>query len=76
MKAPTFHLGVWDLRGQVSYDTQSKSQQSHYFIKFDHEISEATFKKLEAIDYPSKNNTAGARSISKAELIKEFNMVL
>lgn len=62
--------------GELSYDTQSKSHQSHYFIKFENGISEKILKKLEAIDYPCKNNTVGARSISKQELIKEFNVIL
>ena len=62
--------------GEVSYETHSKSHQSHYFIKFHHKISEKTFEALKKIHYESKNNTVGPRSISKHELIKEFNMIL
>jgi hypothetical protein len=62
--------------GEVSYDTQSKSHQSHYFIKFDHKLSEKTFEALKKIHYEGRDNTVGPRSISKQELIKEFNMIL
>ena len=62
--------------GEVSYETQSKSDQSHYFIKFDYEISEKTFEALKKIHYEARDNTVGPRSISKQELIKEFNMIL
>ena len=54
--------------------TENKSFQSHYFIKFDN-ISEEIFKKIESIQFDS-NNTVGPKSISKQEVIKEFNKIM
>ena len=61
--------------GNIDRDTEKKSPQSHYFIKFDIELTDQLFNKLIKINYNSKNNTCGPKSISKQELIKEFNMV-
>jgi hypothetical protein len=55
---------------------ETKSKQSHYFIKFDREIENTTMKTLSDIEYASKYYTVGPRSISKQELIKEFNVVM
>jgi hypothetical protein len=66
-------VGVY--AGKIDKHTENKSVQSHYFIKFDN-FSDVLFDKLSLIDYKTKNNTVGARSISKQELIKEFNMIL
>jgi len=52
---------------------QTKSDQSHYFIKFKEKISNEFYQQLKLIEYPTKNNTVGPKSISKQELIKEFN---
>lgn len=50
-----------------------KSIQSHYFIKFNNEIStDDNINKLSEICYEF-DNTVGPKSISKQELIKEFN---
>jgi predicted RNA methylase len=54
----------------------TKSPQSHYFIKFDDPLTETMFQTLNDIVYQCKNYTVGPRSISKQELIKEFNMIL
>ena len=62
--------------GDIDKITDEKSEQSHYFIKFDVELNDTLFNKLKNIQYNSKNNTCGPRSISKQELIKEFNKVL
>ena len=43
------------------------------FIKFDIELTDILFNKLKNIIYNCKDNTCGPRSISKQELIKEFN---
>lgn len=62
--------------GKIDDKTEHKSIQSHYFIKFDDNLDDALYQKLASIDYHCKNNTVGSRSISKQELIKEFNRVL
>ena len=59
--------------GDIYKETSSKSKQSHYFIKFDNELTEELFTKLKNIEYECKNNTCGPKSISKQELMKEFN---
>ena len=59
--------------GVIDKETENKSTQSHYFIKFDIELTDALFDKLKKINYNCKNNTCGPKSISKQELIKEFN---
>ncbi len=57
--------------GIISNDIFDKSEQSHYFIKF---INNKTIniEKLKEIKFDF-NNTVGPKSISKQELIKEFN---
>jgi predicted RNA methylase len=60
--------------GEISVNTEDKSIQSHYFIKFDVDLSDELFDKLSSIEYPCKDNTVGPKSISKQELIKEFNI--
>lgn len=67
-------VGVY--AGKIDKDYLSKSTQSHYFIKFTDELTDDLFNKLLLIQYPSKNNTTGPKSISKQELIYEFNKVL
>ena len=60
--------------GEISRNTADKSIQSHYFIRFDIELSDELIDRLSAIEYPCKDNTVGPKSISKQELIKEFNI--
>lgn len=67
-------VGVY--AGKIDKNTIDKSIQSHYFIKFDEEISDKLIDKLSDILFNCKENTAGPRSISKQELIKEFNFIL
>lgn len=67
-------VGVY--AGQVSRDIENKSQQSHYFIKSKNIISDQLLEKLNSINYHHVEDTVGAKSISKQELIKEFNMIL
>ena len=62
--------------GNIDRETENKSIQSHYFIKFDIELTGELFNKLKKINYNCKNNTCGPRSISKPELIKEFNKII
>jgi predicted RNA methylase len=57
--------------GTISNNIIDKSEQSHYFIKF---INNKTIniENLKEIKFDF-NNTVGPKSISKQELIKEFN---
>ena len=57
--------------GTISKDINNKSVQSHYFIKF----TNNNIDKLKDIKFEN-NNTVGPKSISKQELIKEFNKFL
>lgn len=61
--------------GKIDMDI-SKSVQSHYFIKFlNNKTVDDNIKMLSKITY-NFNNTVGPKSISKQELIKEFNKIL
>ena len=69
-------VGVY--AGKIDTDTKDKSIQSHYFIKFlntNNGSIDDIINKLNSITYPI-NNTVGPKSISKQELILEFNKVL
>ncbi len=57
--------------GTISKDI-NKSFQSHYFIKFIDNDIDKIIDKLKDINF-NNNNTVGPKSISKQELIKEFN---
>jgi hypothetical protein len=55
---------------------EDKSIQSHYFIKFTNQLEfKKIFERLTAIKFDN-DNTVGPKSISKQELIKEFNKIL
>ena len=59
--------------GFIDTNIQDKSIQSHYFIKFTNTSNiDENIKNLQNIHF-NHNNTVGPRSISKQELIKEFN---
>lgn len=62
--------------GEIDTEIEKKSIQSHYFIKFtnDKTLNE-NLKQLENITFET-NNTVGPKSISKQELIYEFNKFL
>ncbi|ADO67107.1 putative DNA N6-adenine methyltransferase [Cafeteria roenbergensis virus] len=67
-------VGVY--AGKITQEYDNKSVQSHYFIKFINNKSiNVNLKKLNNITF-NFNNTVGPKSISKQELIKEFNQVL
>ncbi len=67
-------VGVY--AGKISCDYEDKSIQSHYFIKFTNgESLNNNNKKIKNASF-SHNNTVGPKSISKQELIKEFNGAL
>ena len=62
--------------GTIDINIEEKSIQSHYFIKFtNNNTIDENIKKLSKITY-AVNNTVGPKSISKQELIKEFNMFI
>lgn len=62
--------------GTIDRVIETKSPQSHYFIRFNAGASvDETIKKLSNISF-AFNNTVGPRSISKQELLKEFVKVL
>ena len=61
--------------GNVYTDISTKSEQSHYFIKFDKKISESIIEQLNTIIFDSKDDTVGPRSISKQELMKHYNII-
>lgn len=53
-----------------------KSIQSHYFIKFDDKLNKTDIiTKLQTISFPC-NNTVGPKSISKQEIIEEYNKIM
>tara|TARA_B100000161_G_C33482191_1_gene383083 strand:- start:46 stop:882 length:837 start_codon:yes stop_codon:yes gene_type:complete len=56
-------------------DIINKSEQSHYFIKFDKKISESLYENLNTINFDTKNDTVGPKSISKQELIVKYNTI-
>ena len=59
--------------GNIMKATDDKSEQSHYFIKFDKpDPVDDIMRQLEKINF-GFDNTVGPKSISKQELIKEFN---
>ena len=57
-------------------DLHEKSIQSHYFIQFDNKFNKLNIiAKLQTISFPC-NNTVGPKSISKQEIIEEYNKLL
>ena len=65
--------------GAIDKNTDNKSIQSHYFITFN-EVSlidnDDIINKLKNINFNSSTDTVGPKSISKQELIKEYNSIL
>ena len=62
--------------GTIMKEIIDKSFQSHYFIKFTNNLLiDDNIEKLKNIKF-NFNNTVGAKSISKQELICEFNRLL
>jgi len=67
-------VGVY--AGKIDTNTSEKSVQSHYFIKFtNNRLVCENMEKLKSAEF-AHNNTVGPRSISKQELIVEFNRCL
>lgn len=67
-------VGVY--AGRIEKQTENKSPQSHYFIKFNFLLTDTLYEKFKNINYSKKNDTVGPKSISKQELIKEFNKII
>jgi hypothetical protein len=62
--------------GTIMKEINNKSSQSHYFIKFTNDkTTDENIDKLKLIKF-NFNNTVGPKSISKPELIDEFNKLL
>jgi hypothetical protein len=62
--------------GNIMKEIDDKSEQSHYFIKFtNNKLIDDNIKNLKALKFDF-NNTVGPKSISKQELISEFNKLL
>jgi hypothetical protein len=62
--------------GTIMKDINDKSIQSHYFITFTNNLSiDTNIEKLKSIKF-NFDNTVGPKSISKPELINEFNKFL
>jgi hypothetical protein len=62
--------------GTIDKNSSSKSEQSHYFITFINNKSlDTNLNKLKGLKFDF-NNTVGPKSISKQELIKQFNELL
>jgi hypothetical protein len=62
--------------GHISKNITNKSIQSHYFIKFlSNKIDDNLLQKLKSIKFDT-DNTVGPKSISKPEIIIEFNKIL
>lgn len=67
-------VGVY--AGTIMKKINDKSIQSHYFIKFtNNKTTDENIEILKLIEF-NFNNTVGPKSISKQELIKEFNRLL
>lgn len=61
--------------GRIDRNINDKSEQSHYFIKFNNPAFLNLYNDFLAIKY-DENNTVGPKSISKQEIIKKFNNVI
>jgi len=62
--------------GTITKQIKDKSFQSHYFIKFiNNNTVDENIEKIKPIKF-NFNNTVGPKSISKSELIDEFNKLL
>lgn len=60
--------------GKIDKNIDNKNINTHYFIKLNDNVNKNIIHKLNKIKY-KLNNTVGPRSISKRELIIQFNKV-
>ena len=61
--------------GKIDINILDKSEQSHYFIKFIKNTVEENITKLDNLHFDF-NNTVGPKSISKPEVVLQFNVLL
>jgi len=61
--------------GNIEKETSNKSEQSHYFIIFLNEKLLDYLQKFKDIEF-DLDNTVGPKSISKPEVIREFNYII
>lgn len=62
--------------GNVSTEIQDKNTTTHYFLRFNpNDGLNEQIQKLQRLSYPSKDYTVGPRSISREEIIKEWNLI-
>jgi len=66
-------VGVY--AGNVSTDLTTKNPQSHYFIRFQSRDIDECIKKISQSQF-NTDNTVGPKSISKQELIHQYNRLL
>ncbi len=65
--------------GEIFYEMSeilSKSKSSHYFIKFTEPPTAELKEKLSRLQFEESNYVVAARSISKQDIIREFNPAL
>jgi hypothetical protein len=62
--------------GQIDYEISDKNKNSHYFIKFTEQPTDRIKEKLSKLQFKQSNYVVAAKSISKQELIREFNTAL
>ncbi len=61
--------------GHVDRCIQDKSIQSHYFLRFDAPLTRTMFQSLSKLEFPTKDFTVGPKSISKQDIIQQFNVL-
>lgn len=61
--------------GHIDTNTEDKSIQSHYFIKFDN-FNNELFDKLKEVVFDDSKNTVGPKSISKPDVVNIYNNIL
>jgi len=68
-------VGVY--AGKVFLSTVDKSSQSHYFIYLDESLPiEEIVEKFNQVVFHSSTYTVGPKSISKSEMIEQYNCIL
>ena len=62
--------------GTCDTNTADKSIQSHYFLRFDGGVSNNLMERMRKLEFYSRDDTVGPRSISKPELIEQLNKLM
>jgi len=78
-KNDNFHISfrrIGFYAGKINKSDVDKTASTHYFIKFIEPFTDELFNSLSNINFDCRNNTVGAKSISKQEVIKEFNSIM